>query len=137
MTRDIHYKILDETEELILGYLFEDAYLTVKATGGNTKLGTFYGDPVCGLIDSANNWCIVGGAILVLWTKDNIISVSNEDLSGVYDLRQTGNYKVQLLLDPWADNAAVWEFDVTKKVKSKIKDFPDYRDKAYTDKVAW
>lgn len=137
MIQDIHYKILDETEELILGYLFEDAYLTVKATGENTGLGTFYGDPVCGLIDSANNWCIVGGAILVLWTKDEIISINDEDLFGVYDLRQTDENKTQLLLDPWADHAAVWEFDVITKGKNKIKDFPDYRDNSYTDKVAW
>ena len=137
MTQNENYKVLSETEELVLGHVFEDAYLTTKKSGETISLGDFYGHPDCGLISRTNDWCIVCGPILVVWTKNNISRIECADLNRVFDIRQSGSYTVQLLIDPWAANSAIWECNITTKEKCKIRDFPDYKDKEYTDNVKW
>ncbi len=137
MTQDKNYKILDETDELILGHVFERAYLTIKATNENLSLGDFYGDPTCGLISRANDWCVIGGSTLLVWTRDEIATIKDNDTNWASDIRQITENKVELLIDPWADNSAIWEFDIITKEKNKIKDFTDYKDKEYTDNVVW
>lgn len=137
MRQDKNYKILDETDDLLLGHLFEDAFLTIKATNESVSLGDFYGDPTCGLISRTNKWCIVGGSTLLVWTQDEIFRIQDNDLAWVSDIRQINENKVELLIDPWAENSAIWEFDITTKKKNKIKDFTDYKDKQYTDNVVW
>ena len=137
MTQDKNYKILCETEKLVLGHIFEDAYLTIKETNETINLGDFYGDPDCGLISKSNDWCIVGGSTLIVWARNEILKIKDDDLRWVFDIRQIDQHKVELLIDPWADNSSIWEFDIITKEKNKIKDFPDYKDKEYTDSVAW
>jgi hypothetical protein len=137
MMQEKEYKVLDETEELLLAYIYEDVYLIVKATREKINLGDFYGDPTCGFISKTNNWCIVGGSLLIIWIKEKIINIKDDELYWVYAIRQKTEYKVELLIDPWADNCAIWEFDVLTKEKNKIRDFFDYKDKEYTDNVIW
>ena len=41
----------------------------IKVKSKLINLGSFYGDLYCGLIDQDNEWCLVGGSILILWNK--------------------------------------------------------------------
>ena len=137
MKQDKNYKILAETDELILGHIFEVAFLTIKATNENVSLGDFDGDPTCGLISRTNDWCVVGGSALLIWTKNRIFKIQDESLYWVSDIRQTSENRIEVLIDPWAENAAIWEIDIVTKKKNKVKDFTDYKNKEYTDNVVW
>ena len=131
------YITLDETTDFILMYRYECAYLLVKAAKEEIYLGDFYGNPTCGFISNVNNWCIVCGVTFVIWTKNEIVEIADNDLSYVFEVRQIAKNKVELLIDPWVENAAIWEFDITTKEKHKIKDFPYYKNKEYTNNVEW
>ena len=137
MLQDKNHIILDETEHLILGHLFEEAYLINKSTGERINLGNFYGDPTCGLISRTNDWCILGGSELVVWVKGEITRIKDSDLFWVCKIRAKGENKVELLIDPWEDNSSIWEFDILTKERFKIKDFPYYRGKEYSEDIIW
>src|SRR5882724_8552195 len=63
------FNILDETEKLLLGNIFEDVYLIDKRNGVELLHDDFYGDPQCGLISSTNEWAVIGGEHLTLWRR--------------------------------------------------------------------
>lgn len=132
------YEILDETEELILGHIFEHAFLIVKATNEMINLDEdSYGDPSCGIIDKMNDWCAVGGSLLVIWIDNKVDQIKDADLCWIYAIRQVGKYEMEILTDPWAESVAIWHFNVQTKEKRKIRPFPDYKGKRYTDDVVW
>ncbi len=45
---------------------YEATYLR-HPTGSDTVIGDFYGDPKCALIDQNEQWCVVGGAGLIVY----------------------------------------------------------------------
>jgi len=59
--------IIDETEELMIGHLYETAYLIKKSKGEVLLEDDFMGDIQCGIIDRNNKWAILGGTHLSLW----------------------------------------------------------------------
>ncbi|TJZ53796.1 hypothetical protein FAZ15_17400 [Sphingobacterium olei] len=137
MTKDKTHRILDITDEIILWHEFEDVYMTIKPSNQQIYLGAIYSEPSCGLISTKNNWCLVGGTALILWTKKEIVGINDHDLQHIFDIRETSENKVELLIDPWADNSAIWGFDIITKEKNKIKDFIAFKGKAYTNRVVW
>ena len=60
-----------ETDQLFLEYEYESVRLRIKSTGDILMLDSFYGDPYCGLIDPGNQWAIVAGEHLAIWTPPN------------------------------------------------------------------
>lgn len=48
--KDPHFKKLHETNESVVGHVFEYAYLINKKDHKEIYLGSFYGDPKRGLI---------------------------------------------------------------------------------------
>ena len=100
-------------------------------------MGSFYGDPDCGLIDQNNQWCLVGGSALILWNKKKILEINDANLCWIYAVRQTDANKVQILTDPFANNSAVWELDTLTTKFRKIRDFDNYKNKKYTDIIEW
>ena len=134
---DKNYKILDETVHLLLGHVFENVYLTKKVSGENIKLGDIYGNPTCRLISRTNIWCVVGGSTLIVWADNDILTIKEDNLYSVHDIRQKGQYIVELLIDPWSANASIWEFNIMTKHKNKIKDFWVYKDKPYSENIVW
>lgn len=137
MIQDKNFQILDETEELILGHSFEDACLINKSTNEKKKLGDFYGEPTCGLISKTNDWCVVAGDKLVVWIKNEGVKSEDDDLSWIHDIRQAGPNSIEILIDPWSHNSAIWELDILTGIKRKIKGFTDYKGQAYCDHVIW
>lgn len=137
MMNNTDYIKIHETEKFVVGHVFEKAYLTDISTGQTILIGEFYGNPSCGLISNDNKWCLVGGSALRLWTENEVYEVKDDNLYWACKLKQTDTNKVEILIDPWADNSSIWEFDVETKESRKIKDFNNYKDKEYTDDIEW
>jgi hypothetical protein len=137
MMNETNYIKIYETEKFIIGHVSESAYLTDISTGQTILIGDFYGNPSCGLISNDNKWCLVGGSTLRLWTGNEVYEIKDDKLYWACKLRQTGAEKVEILVDPWADNSSVWEFNIQTRESRKIKDFDNYKDKEYTDDIEW
>jgi hypothetical protein len=140
---DINFRKLSENTVMLLGHFFENAYVFNKITKEEFGIFQFNSDPVCGLIGKNNDWCLVGGDILVLKTwVDKTLRVIG-DLKHIHELRATNEYTVQILIDPWTVESAIWQLDIdlTKLTKPinlfKIRDFTDYINKPYTEQVIW
>lgn len=123
-----------ETETLSLVSLYESGYLLHLDTQKVTYLGSFYGNPACGLISHDCNWVVIGGAHLVVWNQGVITEVP---LKWISALRQIDKDKVHILTDPWDPGCAIWELDVTSLELQKIKPFTDYLGRQYTEEVIW
>ena len=130
-------RILDETDKYFIGHEFEEAYLVEKRNGEEIVHDDFYGDPKCGLISKNNDWAIIAGEHLTIWTKGKIAKIENDHLKWIYALRTNDEKTVEILIDPWTDNPAIWTLDISTLKFKKVKDFLDYRDKEHTDEIVW
>ena len=129
--------ILYETDKLFLKYEYESVELVEKQTGKIIFQDDFYGDPSCGLIDTCNNWAIVAGEYMFIWTPSKFKTFKTNDFNWIHALRIKDSENVEILLDPWSNNAAIWELKIETFNLKKIKDFNNYKNKEYTDKVIW
>lgn len=128
---------LSETSQLKLQYEFEVVTLIDKFSGLVLMEDEFYGDPECGLIDENNQWAIVGGNHLNLWTPQNFIRIIDKELQWIYDLRIKNSDIVEVLTDPWNEKSAIWELNVRTGAYKKVKPFKDYFNKPYTEQIDW
>jgi hypothetical protein len=140
---DRNFKQFFETTVMLLGHVFETAYCYNKITKEEFGLFQFDNDPTCGVVGKNNDWCLVGGDVLVLKTWfDNSLRLIG-DLKQIHELRSVDDYIAQILIDPWSNEAAIWqlEIDKTKPTRpitlEKVKDFKDYTDKPYTEHIVW
>lgn len=129
--------ILYETDELILGNEYEATWLKEKSTGAVLLEDDFYGDPECGLIDPDNNWAVVAGYHLTIWTPAKSKVIEREGLKIVHSLRVKNSDTVEVLVDPWSVNSSIWEINIHTFGICKVSDFEGYKDKEYTDEVIW
>lgn len=129
--------ILYETDKLRLEHEYEATYLIEKKHGTILLEDDFYGDPDCGLIDQNNQWAMMAGEHLTIWTPNKAWRIEHEDLRWIADLRVKDNETVEILIDPWSEKSSIWEINTTSFVFKKIRDFDDYRDQEYTDDVVW
>ncbi|WP_295801762.1 hypothetical protein [Mucilaginibacter sp.] len=131
-----HFRVLYETDQLILGHEFEYAYLIWKKGSKETNMGDFYGDPSCGLISENNDWCLVGGETLVVWKNDGtVLPVVDDGLRWISELRQTAPYEAELLIDPYSEKGAVWKLNIATLKFEKLRDFRS--DYIHSDKFDW
>ena len=140
MTDDPTYRKLYETSKLTVGHSYEYAYLTKRSIFNfkkTTMIGWFIYDPTCALISYDNSWCLVGGDRLLLWTPKQTFEIDDDNLKSIEAFRQIDLYTVHILIDPWADNSAIWEFNIQTKQRKKLRDFNDYKDQEYTDDIKW
>ena len=129
--------VLYETDTLLLENEFEATFLTDKSTSATLMEDDFYGDPNCGLIDKENKWAIVAGEHLTIWTPKKWKRIEDENLKWIHSIRIKDSETVEVLTDPWNRNSAIWEIHpLTFKLK-KIRDFNDYKDQEYSEKVVW
>ncbi|MEO6252191.1 MAG: hypothetical protein ABIO79_02765 [Ferruginibacter sp.] len=141
-----NFRKLFENTIMILGHVFETAYIINKITKEDNPVFQFDNDPTSGLIGKNNDWCLVGGDILVLrtWVDNSVRTFSDHpELKDIHSLREIDDYTVQILTDPWSEQSSIWqmEIDLTKLTRPvnlfKLKDFKDYVDKPYTDEPIW
>ena len=140
---DPHFKIFFENTVMMVGHVFETAYCYNKLTKEEFEIFQFYGDPNCALVGKNNDWCLIGGDVLVLRTwADNTLRVITE-LKDIYGLRIIDDYKIQILTNPWDEHSAIWqlEIELTRLTQPtslfKVKDFKEYVDKEYTEQIVW
>lgn len=137
MANQNEHKLLYETNKFAIGHIYENAYLIEKSSNKIVFLHSFYGDPNCALISEDNTWGIIGGSSLLLFTIKETIEMQNLKLEWISGLRQIENFKVEILIDPFSENSAMWELDILTGEKRKVKDFFKYRDLPYTEKIEW
>ncbi|MFP9112312.1 hypothetical protein ACLI1A_00080 [Flavobacterium sp. RHBU_3] len=138
-----NFKILFENTVMVVGHIFENSYCINKLTQEEFGIFEFYSDPTCGLIGKNNDWCLVGGEVLILKTYTDKTLRVIEDLKHIFELRAIDDYSTQILTDPWDEASAIWHLtiDLKKPHKpvsiNKIRNFKDYLDKPYTENVEW
>jgi hypothetical protein len=140
---EANFRTLFQNSVLLVGHVFETAYCYNKLTREEFAIFEFDNEPTCALVGNNNDWCLVGGDILVLRTwVDNTLRMIDE-LKDIYELKALDAYNTQILTDPWNEHSAVWQLqiDLTKLTRPislfKVKDFIDYIGKPYTERVAW
>ncbi len=137
ITLDNNFHKLSETDIYLVGHIYEIAYLIDKIKEYSIILGKFYGNPSCALIDKDNKWCLVGGSTLILWTLKKTSEIKDDNLCGTYEIRQTDSNKVQILIDPWANNSSIWELNIKIGERKKISDFDKYKNKEFSEIIEW
>jgi hypothetical protein len=133
----MHCRPLDETDLYVLFQEQEDVFLVEKGTNAELWRTWMYGNPTCGVIGRSNEWVIVGGEKLIVWRNAELKVINDTDLNWIHRIRQTGETQIQMLTDPWEENASIWSYDIYMEEKIKIRDFPDYRLKEYTEDIEW
>jgi len=132
-----YIKPIDETDLYVLFKEFEDVFLFEKDTNKELWRTSFYGEATCGLISLTTDWIVVGGNHMALWENRKLEIINDENLKWIFDIRQVGDYEIEILTDPWSENSAIWKFNILNKSKIKIRNFEEYKKKEYTDNVKW
>lgn len=130
-------RILDETDKYFIGHIYEDAYLIDKRIGEELVHDDFYGDPTCGLISKNNDWAIIAGEHLTIWRNGKTVRMNNKDLRWIHAIRTHDQKSVEMLINPWAPNAAIWILETATLQFKKLRDFRDYQEKEYTEEIVW
>ncbi len=117
-----HFHKLHETDKYIVGNEFEYAYLVNKKTNKETYIGGFHDDPVCALISANNDWCLIGGDMLYLvkLKQEQTIPVVSKETS-VIRIKQTEDFKAQVLIGPRSGPGSIWELNVKTLEKKKVR----------------
>lgn len=137
ITQDNNFHKLSETDIYLVGHIYETAYLIDKIKEYSIILGEFYANPSCAFIDKNNKWCLVGGSTLILWTLKKTLEIKDDNLYWAYEIRQTDPNKVQILIDPWANNSSIWELNISTGERKKISNFDTYKNKEFTEIIEW
>ena len=131
------FRILFQTDRYIAGHEYEYAYLIDNKTNKEVYMGGFYGDPCCAIIDNKGTWCVFGGeTINILVFGFKIAIIDKPELKWVMKLRQTGNFVIELLIDPWSEYGAVWQLDVRTLESKKLRPF-DLSSEPNTADIDW
>lgn len=140
---DSNFKILFENKVTIVGHIYEIAYYHNKLTKEELPIFEFENDPTCAIIGQNNDWCLIGGDVLILKTwNDNTLKLVN-NLEQIFDLKYIDEYTAQILTDPWSENSAIWQISIDLNnitqplILSKIKDFKEYFNKPYSENIEW
>ena len=137
------FRLLYQNFAMILGHLYEDAYYFNKLTNEEIVVWRFQYEPTCGVIGQNNDWCLIGGEILILKTFFDHTVRPIGNLQDIHEIRLVGERAAQILIDPWSENAAIWQLDLDLNNAAprnnlwKVKDFKDYLDKPYEENVIW
>ncbi|SDF60198.1 hypothetical protein [Chitinophaga filiformis] len=129
------YRMVAEAEVLALVHQHEKGFLMDKGKKRAYALGWFYGDPTCGIVDSQNQWAIMAGTDqFVLWDNGEVIPLS---FNNAHQMKLDSPNSILILTDPWTEYSAIWSLDVQSRQFEKMKDFPEYREREYTEDIIW
>lgn len=130
-------KPLDEIDSYMLFSQHEDVFLFDKDSNKEVWRTSMYGNATCGLLGLVNEWAVIGGEHLIVWIDNKLNPITDTELKWIHDLRQIGDDEIEILIDPWSERSAVWQLNLKTFKKTRIKDFNDYKDQPYQDKVNW
>jgi len=140
---DPNFKVLFENTVMLVGHVFEDAYCYNKLTRQEFSIFQFDNDPTCGIVGKNNDWCLIGGDVLVLrsWIDHTLRKI--DGLSNVFELKAIDDYAVQVLTDPWGEDCAIWQLEINLNKLSgptsltKVRSFNTYIGQPYSEDVDW
>lgn len=140
---DKNFRILFENSVMLVGNLVENSYCINKLTKEEFAIFQFENDPTCALVAKSNDWCLIGGDILVLrtWIDNTLRLIGN--IEQIFGLKRISKNKVQILTDPWSENSAIWQLTINLEKLSnptkleKVRDFKEYIDKPYCENLSW
>jgi len=140
---DPNFKILFDNTVMIVGHIYETSYCFNKLTKEESPIFEFLDDPCCSIVGQNNDWCLIGGDVLILknWV-DNTLRIVG-DLKQIFDLKSIDTYTAQILTDPWSENSEIWQvsIDLNKITQpitlTKIRDFKEYFDRPYSENIEW
>jgi hypothetical protein len=136
-------RILSQTASIVIYHEDETVFCLHKPSGESFPVHQCYGDPVCALIGRNNEWCLIGGDVLVLLLFQDRTTRIIDSLKWIFELRLVNDETVQILIDPWGEAPAIWELTIRSDYQHepvqpvKIKDFPEYKNKPYTEAIVW
>ena len=140
---DSNFRTLFENTVMLVGHVSETAYCYNKLTKEEFAIFQFDNDPTCAIVGKNNDWCLIGGDVLVLRTwVDNTLRIIG-DLKNIHGVKAIDAYTTQILTDPWAEHSAIWQLEInlnklTRPTSlSKVTDFKEYFDKPYAEQIAW
>ncbi len=128
---------------MLLGHIFENSYCINKITKEEFGIFQFENDPTSGLVGKNNDWCLVGGEVLVLrtWFDDSVRLING--LNNIHDLKRIDDYKIHILTDPWTKESSIWQLEIDPGKPTmpitllKLRDFENYINKPYSETVKW
>lgn len=133
--------IIDETNKSRLSHFYEYVQLLNKESNQILFADDFYGDPTCGLIDISNEWAIIAGKNLTLWTYHEGLSETTtfdtHEFGDIEQLRLIDKDNISILIDPWSEYSAIWQLRISNKTIYKISDFLEYKNSSYTYDISW
>ena len=130
-------KVLAETDLFKIEHDYEHSYLFNKKMNQIVFEDYFYGEPSWGLIDKKNEWAIIAGEQLVLWTADKIKTFTEDDFHDIHSVRLKGENSLEILIDPWSDVSAIWELNIDQFSLKKMRPFNDYCNLRYSENILW
>ena len=130
-------KPLDEIDSYVLFSEHEDIFLFDKDLNEEVWRTSMYGNATCGVLGRTSEWAVIGGEHLVIWIDNKLQEVNDPELMWAHEMRQTGDDEIEILIDPWSEKSAIWKFNLKTFSKSKVRDFKDYYDKPFEEKVNW
>lgn len=128
---------LSETDIHVLFKEQEEVFLFDKDSNKEIWRTSFYGEANVGLLGVVTEWAIVGGNRLLVWKNNELKFIEDSDLIWIHDIRQIEDDVVEILTDPWGEHPAIWKFNVLTEEKEKVREFDEYKEKEYTEKVDW
>lgn len=115
--------LLYETTRMKVEHEYENAFLIDKPSQKVLFEDCFHGDPEQALIDTNNEWAIIAGDHLSIWTTHKSQIFNNHPLKWVHALRIKNMGIVEILTDPLSDASAIWELNVQTFELNRIKEF--------------
>lgn len=130
MTLPDHFKILAESENYLVGHVFEYGSILDKRTGKERYIGDSYGDPTFALIDRNEKWAFLFGHDSYLWMEEKVRHINKELPTNTelfqypFEARQVSEDQVEILDDPWSDLPGIFSFNILTFEAVRIGDFP-------------
>lgn len=124
------FRVLAESENYLLGHVYELGLMVKKDSGEEIYMGDYYGDPDFGLIDKDEKWALLCGTDSYLWKADTLIHLNREDTDFAelfhypFAARQESKNIIQLLDGPLAGNSSAYNFNVETFGISKLATMP-------------
>ena len=129
--------ILAENNTLLITSEFETTRCIDKLSGEILFEDEFYGDPECALISPDSSWVIVAGEHITVYNRREVLRLSGSNLDWIVSMRVKSAEIVEVLTDPYSHFSAIWEINTTNWLINKVRDFPDYYEKPFTENIQW
>lgn len=130
-------RILFEDDLFVLFSDDETVFLFEKDLNKEIWRFHFSEEMDCGLICEVSDWTFIGGRYLYVVKNGVLETVKYYSLEWIYQLRQINDLELGILTDPWGEFPAIWKLNRVTCEVVKSRDFPDYKNKSYTDVVDW